>query len=216
MNFKDITYYIPNKTKYKTNFKNYDNLKNGYTFYVDFKLDKFIENEACIIGRQDEHYMGLFLQTPNAIKFSWHKKGGVYNDIFIEIDDVFKPMKVLVTVSDEIRIYKDGFFLGSKPCDDIMDYNDKNILIGSINPHFEQWECKFDGDINEVKIFDTITTDPNNHERLYAHLDFENQSRFKTFDISGNGNHGIIYEDPVFKDSKINEYVEIGPKQKII
>jgi hypothetical protein len=88
-------------------------------------------------------------------------------------------------------------------------------LIGSINPHFESWELKFDGVINEVKIFDKVVINQDNTENLFAHLDFKNQSRFKTFDISGNGNHGLVYENPVYRDLKINEYVSIGPKQKI-
>ena len=216
MKFNKLTYYIPNNTKHKTNLKSFENLKDGYTFYVDFKLDKFIENEACVIGRQDEHYMGLFLQNPNAIKFCWHNKDNTYTDIFIEIDDVYENMRVLVTISDEIKIYKDGFFLGSKKCNNILDYNDKNILIGSINPHFEQWECAFDGVINEVKIFEGITTNPNDTSNLYSHLTFEELSRFKTLDVSGNGNHGVYYEDPVYRNEKINEYNKIGPKQKIV
>jgi hypothetical protein len=212
----DLTYYIPNETKYKTNLKNYESLKNGYTFYADFQLNKFIENEACIIGRQDLHYMGLFLQNPNALKFVWHKKGGVYTDIFLEIGDVYEPMNVLVTISDHIKVYKNGILLGVKESGDMIDYSDKNILIGSINPHFESWELKFDGVINEVKIFDRVVINQDNTENLFTHLDFKNQSRFKTFDISGNGNHGLIYENPVFRDSKINEYVSVGPKQKIL
>ncbi len=212
----DLTYYIPSNTKHNTNIKNYDSLKNGYTFYADFKLDKFIENEACIIGRQDLHYMGLFLQNPNALKFCWHKKGGTYIDIFLEVGDVFEPMKVLVTISDQIRIYRDGYLLGTRESGEMVDYSDKNILIGSINPHFESWECKFDGTINEIKIFDKVVTNSDNTENLFAHFDFKNQSRFKTFDVSGNGNHGVVYEDPVFKDFKINEYTVLGPKQKIL
>lgn len=211
----NLTYYIPNGDKYNTNLKNYECLKNGYTFYADFKLDNFIENEACVIGRQDLHYMGLFLQKPNALKFSWHKIGGVYTDIFLEVDDVFERMKVLVTVSNQIRIYKDDILIGTKESGEIIDYSDKNVLIGSINPHFESWECKFDGTINEIKIFHGVITNPNNTENLFAHFDFKNQSRFKTFDISGNGNHGVVYEDPVFKDFKINEYTNLTQKQKI-
>lgn len=216
MKFNKTTYYIPDFTTYKTNTKSFENLKSGYTFYVDFKLDNFIDNEACVIGRQDEHYMGLFLQKPNAIKFCWHNDKNVYNDIFIELDNIYDQMKILVTISDEIRIYKDGFFLGSKKCNDILNYHDKNILIGSINPHFEQWECAFNGTINEVKIFDEITTNPNSVDNLYSHLTFENISRFKTLDTSGNGNHGIYYEDPVYRNEKINEYTKMGPKQKIV
>ena len=208
----NLTYYIPNQTKNNTNLKTYSNLKDGYTFYADFKLDGFIENEACVIGRQGLHYMGLFLQNPNALKFCWHKKDGTYVDIFLQIDDVFKPMKVLVTISDQIRIYRDGIFLGGKDCSDMMDYSNSNILIGSINPHFKEWECRFDGTINEIKIFEGVVTDPTNNGNLYTYFDFTDTCRFKVFDLSENGNHGVVYEDPEFKDFKINEYVKITTK----
>lgn len=205
----NLTYYIPNQTKNNTNIKTYSNLKDGYTFYVDFKLNNFIENEACVIGRQDLHYMGLFLQKPNALKICWHNENGEYSDIFLEVGDIFSPMKVLVTVSDEIKIYRDGFYLASKKCDRIMDYTDKNILIGSINPHFREWECRFDGIIKEIKIFEGICTDPTSNYGLFAHYDFEDTCRFKTYDISENGNHGVVYENPEYRDFKINEYVKL-------
>ena len=212
----DLTYYIPNETKNKTNLKNYESLKNGYTFYADFQLNKFIENEACIIGRQDLHYMGLFLQNPNAVKFVWHRDGGVYTDIFLEIGFLYERMNVMVTISEQIKIYVNGLLLAIRDAGNINDCSDKNILIGSINPHFESWELKFDGTIHEIKIFDKVTNNPDNIDNLFTHLDFTNQSRFKTFDMSGNGNHGLIYENPVFKDFKINEYTKLGPKQKIL
>ena len=72
-----------------------------------------------------------------------------------------------------------------------------------------------DGTINEVKIFNGVITNPDNTDSLYSHLMFNEISRFKTLDSSGNGNHGVYYEDPVYRNEKINEYTKIGPKQKI-
>jgi hypothetical protein len=217
MKFNKTIYYLPSDTKNNTNIKNYVKLKDSFSFYADFKLDNFVGNESCVIGWQGKNYMGIFLQKPNIVKFSWHKDGGIFTDILTTVDDIYKPLKILATISNEVNLYVDGEHIGTKERGKIDDrlHKNKNIVIGAINPYFKIWECRFEGEINEIKIFDDVVITPDDNENIYAHYNFENQSKFKTFDISGNGNHAILFEDPAYRKYTIDEYVKNGPKQTI-
>jgi len=51
---------------------------------------------------------------------------------------------------------------------------------------------------------------------MYINIDFQQNSKFKTFDKSGNGNHGILIEDPKYVNKSIDTFNNVAPKQKII
>ena len=87
MKDKELLYRIPRTTISNTNTKTYNGLGKQFTFYIHFKLDEFTSQEECLVGIQDQFYMGVFLQKPNLIKFSWHDVDGNYDDIGFLIDD---------------------------------------------------------------------------------------------------------------------------------
>ncbi len=216
MRFEKKAYYIPNNSKNNTNIKNFESLNQNFSFYADFQLSEFVEDESLVVGRIGYH-MGIFLQRPNGVKFSWYTKPYQYNDIWVSVDDIHQRMEVLVTVSNLVKIYINGVLKGEKETGQIESYSDKNIFIGSINPYSGSYECWFNGDVNKIAIFDdAIDSSEMKSEKLYSLLDFEKNSKFKTFDESGNGNHGILFEDPEYSSYSINEFNKIAPGAKII
>ena len=208
MEFVKKAYYIPNESKNKTNSKTFKDLEGHFTFYADFQLKEFVGDEALVIGREGYH-MGIFLQKPNTVKFAWYTSPYTYNDLWVTVDDIFQSMTVLASVTDKIQLYINDKLVGEKLIGHIESYINQRIFIGSINPYGEGYQCWFNGIINEVKIFD-------NESKLFTHLDFTENSKFKTFDKSNNGNHGIIFEDPTYSSHSINAFNKVAPGAKII
>ena len=99
---------------------------------------------------------------------------------------------------------KDG---NCKYCSKIVD---GHIVIDVPVEENKFW---FNGEILEVKIYhNSIETD----DDLYLWFDFERNSKFKTFDKSGNGNHGELYETEEFKYEKHIEFNKIARPAKIV
>ena len=213
MIFNKTAYYIPNKTKNNTNVKDYSSIENNFTILADFRLFDFIDNEATIISK-DGQPMGLFLELPNIVKFVWYTTGNVYNDVRFTIDDIKQRMNVKVTVSESIDLYFNDVLMDSKVKGDIIDYSEKRLLIGSLYPFNGENDKWFNGEINNIIIYDTLVdyTDKN----MYINMNFEENSKFKTFDNSGNGNHGILIEEPEYINNSIDMFNNVAPKQKII
>jgi hypothetical protein len=213
MIFNKTSYYIPNKTKNNTNVKDYSSIENNFTIIADFRLFDFVDNEATIISK-DGYPMGLFLELPNIVKFVWHTTGNTYNDVRFIIDDIKQRMNIKVTVSESIGLYFNDVLMDSKVKGDIIDYSEKRLLIGSLYPFNGKNDKWFNGDINNIIIYDTLVdyTDKN----MYINMNFEENSKFKTFDNSGNGNHGILIEDPEYVNKSIDMFNNVAPKQKII
>lgn len=216
MEFNKTAYFTPNQTKNKTNTKTFNELNGDFSFYAEFQLKEFVDDESLIIGRVGYH-MGIFIQKPNGIKFAWYTKDYQYNDIWISVEDIYKPMKVLVTVSETIKVYIDGELKGEKERGNMESYDDKNIFVGAINPYGEQYQCWFNGTITKVAVFDEVINEfDNTLPSLYLLYDFGENSKFKTFDNSGNGNHGIYFENPEYVAHSINEFNKIAPSAKIV
>jgi hypothetical protein len=213
MIFNKTSYYIPNKTKNNTNVKDYSSIENNFTIIADFRLFDFVDNEATIISK-DGHPMGLFLELPNIVKFVWYTTRNTYNDVRFIIDDIKQRMNIKVTVSESIGLYFNDVLMDSKVKGDIIDYSEKRLLIGSLYPFNGKNDKWFNGDINNIIIYDTLVdyTDKN----MYINMNFEENSKFKTFDNSGNGNHGILIEDPEYVNKSIDMFNNVAPKQKII
>jgi hypothetical protein len=216
MIFNKRAYFIPEQTKNQTNTKTFDSLENEFSFYAEFKLDKFEEEESLVIGRLG-HHMGIFVQKPNVVKFTWYTEPDIYNDIWVPVDDIHKQMKILVSVSDIVKIYVNGELKGEKPKGNLKSYKNKNIYIGSISPYGESNPCWFNGEISKVCVFDkSVETFDENSKSLFLNFDFNNNSKFKTFDLSNNGNHGIYVENPEYASHSINEFNKIAPGARII
>lgn len=213
MVFNNRAYYIPNKTTNNTNTKDYSWIENNFTIIVDFKSNGTIDDEATVITR-DGQPMGIFLESPNIVKFVWYTDENKYNDIRFTQDDIDQRMSVKVMVSESIEMYVNDTLVGSKPKGNIIDYSGKRLLIGALNPYNNTDQKWFNGEINQIIIYNTLVdyTDKN----MYINMDFEENSKFKTFDQSGNGNHGIIIEDPRYVDKSIDTFNNVAPKQKII
>lgn len=216
MIFNKRAYFIPKQTKNQTNTKTFDDLENEFSFYADFKLSQFEEEESLIIGRLGYH-MGIFVQKPNVIKFTWYTEPDVYNDIWIPVENIYKQMQILVSISDFVRIYVDGELKGQKLKGDLKSYKNNNIYIGSISPYVGGNPCWFNGEIYKVCIFDeSIETFDENLKSLFLNFDFNSNSKFKTFDLSNNGNHGIFIENPEYITHSVNEFNKIAPGARII
>ena len=120
----------------------------------------------------------------------------------------------IVKTKHTFTMYINDIFYKEKECGKLYDYSNQTIFIGVANPYsFEENKFWFNGEILEVKIYhDSIETDDN----LYLWFDFERNSKFKTFDKSGNGNHGENYETEEFKYEKHIEFNKIARPAKIV
>ncbi len=213
MIFNKTSYFIPNKTKNNTNIKDYSSIENDFTIHANFKLIDFIENESCVISK-DGYPMGLFLEFPNIVKFVWYTTGHIYNDVRFVVDDIRQIMDIKVTVSEYISLYFNDILMDSKIKGNIVDYSNKKILIGALYPYNNENEKWFNGEINQIIIYDSSFD--YTKKNMYINIDFQQNSKFKTFDKSGNGNHGILIEDPKYINKSIDTFNNVAPKQKII
>ena len=213
MIFNKTSYYVPSKTKNNTNVKDYSNILNNFTIIVDFKSEELIENESTIISKEGTP-MGLFLEKPNIVKFVWYTNKNTYNDVSFNVIDITEKINVKVVVSDLIEIYCNGILMSKKEKGNIVNYIDKKLRIGALNPFNGEDEKWFRGEINEIVVYDTIVD--YTKKNMYINLNFKENSKFKTFDLSGNGNHGILIEDPKYVNNSINKFNNVAPKQKII
>lgn len=120
----------------------------------------------------------------------------------------------IIKTKHTFTMYINDIFYKEKECGKLYDYSNQTIFIGVANPYsFEENKFWFNGEILEVKIYhNSIETDDN----LYLWFDFERNSKFKTFDKSGNGNHGELYETEEFKYEKHIEFNKLARPAKII
>lgn len=217
MKFNKTAYFVPNGTKNNTNIKTYSDLKDEFSFYSEFQLTEFGEETECAIVCRQGFNMGIFLQKPNILKFVWYTKDMVYNNIYIEVPNIYSPMKILVSISDKVRLYSDGTLLNEKPTGKLENYENSLIYIGASYPYSSNDEQWFNGEINRVCMFNkSINKVDFNSENVYFNVDFNDISKFKAFDLSGNGNHAIYHEDPIYSSHSINEFNKVAPAAKII
>lgn len=172
---------------------------------------------------------------PYVLNYTW--PNGVSTDSFevehIENEDVrnwviqmneFKEKtSYLITEIVKVKVVKKGedflmyindVFYMSKKIGQLYDYSNETIFVGVGNPYsLENNPLYYNGEIYEVKIYhDSIET----KENLYLWLDFQRNSNFKTFDKSGNGNHGEIFETEEEKERINIEFNKSARPQKIV
>ena len=217
MIFKDkLGYVVNNETRNKTNTKNYTLLNDDFIYEATFKTNKIIK-EGCVIGRSGGN-MGIYVQ-PLIIKWCWFKiedNNVIYDDIVYSLPEnkvkQFTTVKV-VKIADKFNMYINGDLYATKDCGDLFDYSNQPIYVGVGNPYSNDNQYWFNGQIKEVKIYHNSTEIDNN---LYLWYNFEFNSKFKTFDISGNGNHGEIYESNEYKKEKNIEFNKLARPAKIV
>jgi hypothetical protein len=215
-------YFVKKHTNNNTNTKSYDLLNDDFIFEVTFKPTKNpsqIIAEQCIIGRCG-YNMGLFVQDDNYVKWAWweHNNDGdyVYRDIFM--DDLnlnkFNTIKVIRKSNEFIVYLNDTWYFNGDIEGKLYDYSDKTIYVGVANPYCENNnQCWYNGDITDVKIYNSSNE---TLDDLYLWFDFERNSNFKTFDKSGNGNHGERFESNKVKEINNIEYNKFARPAKIV
>ena len=220
-------YFVKNETRNNTNTKKYNLLNDNFIFEASFKfnpIEDTTQNEFCVIGRTG-YNMGIFTQSTNAIKWCWWEVDSdgnhTYHDIFVNGPDACginnqekNKIKVIKSNNKFTLYFNDEFHSEKEIINKLYDYSNQTIFIGVANPYsHEENQFWFSGEIFEVKIYhDSVEKDDN----LYLWFDFENNSKFKTFDKSGNGNHGELYETEEFKYEKHIEFNKIARPAKII
>lgn len=108
----------------------------------------------------------------------------------------------VIKKNNKFMMYINDIHFMTKNTGELFDYSDQTIFVGAGNPLIPGIDPSyFNGEIFEVKIYHEDDEDLKN---LYLWFDFKKNSQFKTFDKSGNGNHGQIYETNE-NISKINQ-----------
>jgi hypothetical protein len=192
-----LAYLAKNETRNKTNIKKYNLLNGDYIFEATFKAEPNIDliyGEYCAVGITGCNmgiYVQSYLEFEDAIKWCWWElENGeyVYKDIFmvINLDQVIK-VKVVKELNT-FTLYCNDILFETKTFGQLYDYNEETICVGVGSPYSDiYW---FSGEIYDVKIYhDSIES----NENLYLWYDFERNTHFKTWDKSGNGNHGESY-----------------------
>jgi hypothetical protein len=167
--------------------------------------------------------MGIFIQEfdgENYIKWVWwetnEKNEEIYNDIFVHTKlnlSTFNTVKVIKKDNQFIMYVNNELYETRTLIHKLYDYKDKYIFIGAANPFCKNNnQCWFYGNIKDVKIYHSSDEIIDN---LYLWFDFEKTSNFKTFDKSGNGNHGEKYETMEEKRRQSEEFNKLGRPAKI-
>ena len=215
-------YYVRNETRNNTNTKKYNLLNNNFIVEATFRFapnKEIIQNEYCVFARTG-YNMGIFTQSNDTIKWCWWEVDDVgnhtYHDIFIfPINNNLKHKLKIIKHNDTFTLYlNDELYATKQIINHLYDYSNQTIFIGVANPYSDEENIYwFNGEIYEIKIYhDNIETDDN----LYLWYDFKNNSKFKTFDISGNGNHGELYETDEFKCERNIEFNKFARPAKIV
>ena len=215
-------YFVKNETRNNTNTKKYNLLNNNFIFEASFKfipIKETTQNEFCVIGRTG-YNMGIFTQSTDAIKWCWWEVdtngNHTYHDIFVNgIDNQQKNKIKVIKSNNKFTLYlNDEFHSEKEITNKLYDYSEQTIFIGVGNPYSIDTNMYwFSGDIYETKIYHS---DIESDDNLYVWYDFENNSKFKTFDKSGNGNHGQLYETEEFIYQKNLEFNEFARPAKIL
>ncbi len=214
---------VKNQTRNNTNTKKYNLLNNNFIIEASFKFipDESIKsNEYCVIGRSG-YNMGIFTQSTDAVKFCWwevdeNNENHSYHDIFVyPIDNQQQNKLKIVKHNKTFTLYlNDELYATKEIVNKLYDYSEQSIYIGVANPYsYDENMYWFNGEIYEIKIYhDSVEIDDN----LYLWFDFEKNAKFKTFDKSGNGNHGELFETEEYKYQKNIEFNKLARPAKII
>jgi hypothetical protein len=117
-------------------------------------------------------------------------------------------------VNGFFELFVNDIFYTKKMVGNIVNINDKTICVAVGDPYKNDGDkMYFNGEIFEVKIFDTSE---NNNNSLYCWLDFNKKTHFKVFDKSLNGNHAELFESEEFKNKKNIEFNQFSRPPKIL
>jgi hypothetical protein len=215
-------YFVKNNTNNNTNTKNFELLNNDFIIEATFKFEEdtnLIQREYCVVGRVG-YTMGIFVDSYKNIKWEWWETNDdgeqLYRDIYVTNVDVFNynTIKVIKEKNSFTLYVNDRKYESVEVNNKLYDYSSSIIYIGASNPYCENNdENWFTGDISDIKIYNSSNE---TFDDLYLWFDFKINSNFKTFDKSGNGNHGEIFESNEIKKDKNIEYNKFARPPKIV
>lgn len=220
---KDLSYKVWDNsifnTSKKPNFKTF--FQNDFTIYAKFRVPKieddssdvyglfskaglhsgcFVNKEAGLYAISNQLWMMGLTDKSNITITHFYDFTKEWNEVFYSIDFTNKIFKVRVNGQDEERKIEYP----------IIDYTNTPLFIGAGAPHYvedhlKQYSWFFKGEISDVVIMekslskeemDLFNEDITRRFTLCRYkFTTDKISRFKVFDLSGNGNHGLLYQD---------------------
>lgn len=210
MIFKNKKTYIINRiSEIESNEGIYDlDTTNDFIFEATFNLvdNKSNVGENCVISREG-YNMGIYVynfEGENFIKWVWwevdNEMNPTYNEIFVHKKYNLSEITNVKVVKKETQfdLFVNGELYESKSIKfNLFDYSDKSIIVGSSNPANLDNSSWFDGEIHDVKIYNSSDE---NIDTLYVWFDFKNNTTTKIFDKSGNNLNAEIFKVEVKSD----------------
>lgn len=141
----------------------------------------------------------------------------------IKMNDFKDATSSLITPVVKVKVVKKGnsfsmyindIHFMTKKVGKLYDYSDQTIFVGVGNPYnYGSDPLYFNGEINDVKLYHNSSE---SDKSLYLWFDFKRNAEFKTFDKSGNGNHGQKYETDEAKMKINDEFNQYARPAKIV
>jgi len=220
---KDISFKIWDQSTFNTSKK--PNLKTffhkDFTIYAKFKIEKNTEKKSEVLGvfAKSGLHSGVFVNVEDdlhIITAQLWTKGVIDNEnlnltFFYDFDREWN--EIFYSVDYTNKLFKttcNGEYKELPFSNNVVGYENTPLFIGAaaphyVEPHLQQYNWWFDGLIDDVIIMEKSLSreerDLFNPEIIrrftLAKYKFttENLSRFKISDNSGNGNHGLLYQD---------------------
>ena len=220
---KDLSYKVWENsifnTSKKPNFKTF--FQNDFTIYAKFRIPKVEEkgnevygvfsksglHSGCFINKQDDLFVisnQLWVTGPldkENISFSDpYDFNREWNEVFYSVDYANKIFKIRVNGVDREHKFKN----------EVINYDNTPFYIGAGAPHYmedhlKQYSWWFKGQIDEINIMEkslsTEEMDMFNSDitRRFTMCRYkftkDRLNRFKVLDMSGNGNHGLLFQE---------------------
>jgi hypothetical protein len=218
-------YIVDRYSNSKTNTKSYESLIGDFIFEATFKVDEDsidLGNESCVLTREGS--MGIFVFNYNDeyfIKWKWlevnDEDEDVVNEIMVYTEigaNIYNKVKVIKKEDEFIMYVNDIFYTKQKIKYKLYNHKDKYIYVGSGNPYCSNKNYRwFYGNISDVKIYHSSEE---TFENMFLWFDFKKNTSFKTYDKSGSGNHGLIFESENVRSEKSIEFNKVARPAKIV
>ena len=203
------------------------NLLNNMTVMAWVKLSENQNDHNTIIAKRDDsiHPNGnhpwqltTSIEYPqNQAMFCSSKNNSyTYSYSITPIFDYYQWVNIASVVEgDSVKLYKNGIYISTAyfPVSNRTE-NNFDILIGSVGRSNAEY---FMGELDDILLFDIALSDnevqsfiscppSGNEDGLVGYWNFNEGSGDTVYDISGNGNHGIIYGGAEFSEDVPESY----------
>ena len=218
-------YIVDRYANSKKNTKSYELLTEDFIFESTFKVDDGsidLGKESCVLTR--EGLIGIFVFNYNDeyfIKWKWtevnDENENVENEIMVHTKintQIDYKVKVIKKDNEFTMFINDKLYSQREIKYKLYDYEDKYIYVGSGNPYCANNNYRwFYGSISDVKIYHSSEE---TLENMFIWFDFKKNTSFKTYDKSGSGNHGLIFESENVRSEKSIEFNKVARPAKIV